>query len=76
MDIIHKQNNYISTKKHLEFLNGLKVAQQNYINGVFVVSKSLQEKAYSQKTKQDLEKDKVVLDSIEKSISYYQDLQE
>ena len=74
MDIIEKQNKYITNEKHIESLYILQKVMSNYINGIFVVSKKMNMALHKNKDKEQLESDYAVLDKINKSIKYFESI--
>ena len=71
MSIIEKKNEFITNQKHLEYLHILKKCQENYINGVFKVSKKMYAAIHNSKTTDTILEDANVLSVINKSIVYY-----
>jgi hypothetical protein len=71
MEIIKKQNKFITNEKHLEYLQRLKRCQENHLNGVFSVSIKLHTAKHKTKTKDCLKEDLDILNVINDSISFY-----
>jgi hypothetical protein len=74
MELIHKQNEFITTVKHLEKLYNIKECMENHIGGSYKISKKLFTKKQIEKDPISKKEDLIILDRILKSIDYYKQL--
>jgi len=74
MELIHKQNEFITTEKHLEKLYNLKQCMENYSKGSYKISKKLFAKKQLERDPESKKEDLMILDRILKSIDYYKSL--
>ena len=71
MELIQKQNEFITSVKHLEYLYRLKTVMENSINGKFVVSKKLNAHYFKSKPKHKIDEDNFILEKINNSIKHF-----
>lgn len=71
MELIKKQDQYITDLKHVEFLSNLQKCMVNSMNKRFVVSKKLHAKKHESRHVEDVKNDKKILENINYSIEFY-----
>lgn len=74
MEIIHKQNKYITNENHIAYLHILKKCMENHINKTYRVSIKLHTDKFKHRRFDDEHTDKKTLEKITRSINYYSTL--